>query len=263
MSEKKQQKKESARESIISIVAAILLALTFRSFFYEPFHIPSSSMEPTLLVGDVVFVSKYSYGYSKYSFPFSIAWFDGRIRDKEEPKRGDIIVFRLPKQPSVNYIKRLIGFPGDKIQMRNGVLYINGRQIRKVPIENFVQVDVDTGETEQISQYIETLPNGVSYRVLDHQRGSDEDNTEIFYVPEGHYFFLGDNRDNSQDSRFDLVGLVPKENFIGPTNSVFFSTEAKLLKVWEWVTKIRFERLWTSLEFNRQEYEDAARRKAD
>jgi signal peptidase I len=245
---KKAPEKESAGELARSLIIAIVLALIFRSLAFEPFYIPSGSMKSTLLVGDYVFVSKYSYGYSKYSFPVALPLFDGRIL-KTEPKRGDVIVFKLPADNSTNYIKRLIGLPGDKIQVTNGTLYINGAEIPKKRIENFLDKD-EEGNVVDIPQFIETLPNGVEYRVLDQTAHGGLDNTDVYEVPNGKYFFMGDNRDNSQDSRvLDKVGYVPEENLLGPARWIFFSSSQSLLKFWKWPSSLRTERFFSFIKY--------------
>ena len=193
-----------------SLFFAFLIAMTFRTFLYEPFHIPSGSMKPTLEIGDYIFVSKYSYGYSKFSFPLALAPIKGRFAQQSEPKRGDVIVFRLPADTSTNYIKRLVGLPGDKIQVLDGFLHINGKMVSK----KYYGVYRDRNGTS-INRYTETLPEGSTYPVLD-QSTTPADNTDVYTVPEDQYFFMGDNRDNSTDSRFlHEVGFIPKENLVG------------------------------------------------
>ncbi len=244
----KQPKDNSTKEMIKSLVIAILLAFTFRSFLFEPFYIPSGSMKSTMLVGDYIFVSKYSYGYSKYSFPFGFDLFDGR-KIAKAPERGDIIVFKLPSDTNVNYIKRLVGLPGDKLQVKQSILYINGVPLPRKQIRNFTDTDAK-GHTREIPQYIETMPNNVSYRVLDQDPNGPLDNTEVFTVPENNYFFMGDNRDNSQDSRVsNLVGFVPEENLLGPARMIFFSSTAKLAQVWNWIPGLRTERFLKSVKY--------------
>lgn len=211
-------------ETVKVIVHALLLALIVRVFFYQPFNIPSGSMKSTLLIGDYLFVSKLSYGYSRYSFPFGYPAFSGRIFGSE-PKRGDVAVFKLPRDNSTDYIKRVIGLPGDEIQMRQGVLYINGAAIPKRPTGQFVDVDED-GIRRAIPAFEETLPNGVKYTVLDAEPNGPYDNTNVYKVPAGHYFMMGDNRDNSTDSRvLSQVGYVPHDNFVGRADILFFSTD--------------------------------------
>ncbi len=240
------KKRESAlAENIKVIVQALVLALLIRTFLFQPFSIPSGSMMPTLLVGDYMFVSKYAYGYSTYSLPLSMDLFHGRIW-AGKPKRGDVAVFRLPSEPSVDYVKRVIGLPGDDIQMKDGVLYINGKAVPKVADGTFRPTGrYDTGQPVKV--FKETLPNGVSYDTLDLTPDSPGDNTRVFHVPAGHYFMMGDNRDNSLDSRFD-VGYVPVDNFVGRANIIFFSIrdDVSPLEFWKWPTDLRFDRLFTS-----------------
>ncbi len=236
------KKKEGWGETIKVIVQALLLALVIRTVLFQPFSIPSGSMMPTLLIGDYLFVSKWSYGFSKFSLPFSPDLFEGRIL-ASDPHRGDVVVFRKPSEPQTDYIKRLIGLPGDRVQMRDGVLYLNGQAVPKDPAGFFV-----TGGGTQIPQFRETLPNGVTYLTLDADPDSIGDNTREFLVPPGHYFMMGDNRDNSLDSRFD-VGYVPFENFVGKAQVIFFSMEndASPLEFWRWPTSLRPSRILTWL----------------
>lgn len=242
---------QSRFETIKTVAIAIALAVIFRSFCYEPFHIPSGSMKDTLLVGDFIFVSKYSYGYSRYSFPLGLPLIEGRVGGTEEPERGDVIVFRLPRSPHVDYIKRLIGMPGDTVQMKNGVLFLNGQEIPKVRVADFVEHQPgNIHRIRHVPKFRETLPNGVSYYVLDDYDNPEADNTELFTVPEGHYFFMGDNRDNSIDSRFvDDVGYVPVENLVGPARVIALSVEEgeSLLAFWKWGKTLRFDRFGTWL----------------
>ncbi|MDQ0515369.1 signal peptidase I [Kaistia geumhonensis] len=231
-------------ETVKIIVQALILALIVRTFLFQPFTIPSGSMKDTLLVGDYLFVSKYAYGYSRYSLPFSPDIFSGRIW-AEPPTRGDVAVFKLPRDPSVDYIKRVIGLPGDKIQMIDGVLQINGTPVPKVKIDDYVTTD-EFGET-RVARYRETLPNGVSYEVLDLDPHSFSDNTPVFEVPAGHYFMMGDNRDNSTDSRvLGAVGYVPFENFVGRAEIVFFSVKEgePAWQFWRWPWTVRFDRIF-------------------
>jgi signal peptidase I len=205
-------------ETVKVVVQALLLAMVVRVFFYQPFNIPSGSMKQTLLVGDYLFVSKLAYGYSRYSFPGSLNLFSGRLF-YAEPKRGDVAVFRLPRDPSVDYIKRVIGLPGDEIQMRRGVLHINGKAVPKVRLKEDFETREDGGPRMKIPVYEETLPNGVKYRVLDIDPNGQLDNTEVFKVPAGHYFMMGDNRDNSSDSR--VWGQVPERDIVGKAFAVW------------------------------------------
>jgi len=235
---KNPEQKESFFKTLIS---ALILALLVRSFLFEPFHIPSSSMKPNLLVGDYIFVKKYSYGYSRYSFPLGFDIFEGRIWSKN-PQRGDIAVFRLPINPKINYIKRIIGLPGDKIQMRGGVLYINEEKIKKIS-DGFFDDD-----NQAIRKFIETLPNNKKIEILDEKDGSSKDDTGIYEVPQGHYFAMGDNRDNSQDSRFlNHVGYINEEYLVGKATIIFFSTKNPVWQLWKLPTSIRYERIFKSL----------------
>lgn len=243
MSEEKIEKKSSAiGETLSVVVQALLLAVVLRTLFFQPFSIPSGSMKDTLLVGDYLFVSKFSYGYSKYSLPFSPDLFNGRILSSD-PERGDVAVFKFPPNPNIDYIKRVIGLPGDKIQMIDSVLHINDEPVKRERAGLFA--DDETGQIVQ--SYTETLPNGVSYSTLDVNLSST-DNTRVFEVPVDHYFMMGDNRDNSSDSRLG-VGFVPLENFVGKANVVFFSirNEKHPLAIWEWPENLRFSRFFTGL----------------
>ena len=240
-----EEEKQNLWQIMRSFAYAFIFAFAVRSLTYQPFHIPSVSMEGTLLVGDYLFSSKYSYGYSRFSFPLSLPIFKGRIFEKI-PERGDIVIFRRPTDLSENYIKRLIGLPNDKIQVKNGVLYINGEAIPRKLVEPFVK-QTENGE-KKITRYEETLPNGVKYHVLDEDPNGSLDNTGVYTVPEGHYFFMGDNRDNSTDSRvLNVVGFVPAENLVGKAEIVAFSIgeNASFLKVWKW--KLKTERFLKSL----------------
>lgn len=214
---------ESKGEIVRAMVIAAVIALLIRTFAFEPFNIPSGSMLPSLLVGDYLFVSKYSYGYSQYSFPFGIASFDGRIWEKQ-PERGDVIVFRQPKHPEIDYIKRLIGLPGDTIQVTGGVLHINGEPVQRERVG--IHEEEEFGNLFVYTEYIETLPNGVKHRIWEKSDEEQFDNTREFKVPRGYYFMMGDNRDSSQDSRATAqVGPVPAENLVGRAEFLFFSTE--------------------------------------
>jgi signal peptidase I len=228
------------------ILQAFAIALVFRTFLFQPFNIPSGSMKETLLVGDYLFVSKFSYGFTHYSLPFSPPWFSGRIF-ASAPTRGDIAVFRFPKDDSVDYIKRVIGLPGDRIQMIDGTLQINGQAVQRERIEDFVETDAD-GATRRTRRWRETLPNGVSYTTLSLVGNGPYANTQVYEVPPGHYFMMGDNRDNSSDSRvLSGVGYVPFENFIGRAQVIFFSvTEgAHPWELWRWPWVVRWGRLFT------------------
>lgn len=238
--------RESAREIGQIVFIALAIALVFRSLLFQPFHIPSGSMKSTLLKGDYLFVSKYAYGYSSKSFPFGIDFFDGRILDPT-PKRGDVIVFKMTRDGRTDYIKRLIGLPGDKIQMNGGVLFINDVPVPKDFDGDYWYTDDVSRESFSVRSYRETLPNGVVHTTLDMIALGHNDNTSIYRVPEGHYFFMGDNRDNSQDSRVvgGGVGFVPEENLVGRAEIIFLSVDgsAKLWQIWRWPTAIRYSRI--------------------
>jgi signal peptidase I len=238
-------KKQSGLGEIVSvIVQALILAFVIRTLFFQPFSIPSGSMRPTLLEGDYLFVSKYAYGYANASIPLSPKIFEGRIWGGT-PERGDVVVFKYPPNPKQDYIKRVIGLPGDRIQMKDGVLFLNGEAVKREKTREIDNVDI-TEEARPVEVYRETLPNGVSYDTLDLFPNTQADNTEEVTVPPGHYFMMGDNRDNSQDSRFG-VGFVPEDHLVGRANVVFFSIAggASPLELWRWPSELRFDRFFT------------------
>ena len=236
------RKPESKFEFVKTILIAGALALGFRSLLFEPFNIPSGSMIPTLLVGDYLFVSKYSYGYSRYSFPFGVAPFDGRIFESQ-PERGDVAVFRQPKNETVAFIKRIVGLPGDRIQVTDGVLRIN--DVPVIRSKKGFATATDGYNVIKFVVYEETLPNGRSYVIQERSDNDMLDNTSVYEVPLGHYFMMGDNRDNSRDSRAASVGMVPAENLIGRAERLFFSHNgsASLWQIWKWPFAIRYGRL--------------------
>ena len=242
VADKSQKKTGGLGETISVIVQALLLALVIRTFLFQPFSIPSGSMRPTLLEGDYLFVTKWAYGYSHYSLPFSPDIFSGRIWGAE-PNRGDVVVFKFPPDPSVDYIKRVVGLPGDKIQMKDGQLFINGVGVPREKVGQIDNPDI-TEVNRPVDVYRETLPNGITYDTLDLTQNGLGDNTREFDVPPGHYFMMGDNRDNSSDSRFS-VGFVPYENLVGRANIIFFSIAdgASPLEIWKWPTEMRASRL--------------------
>lgn len=228
------------------ILIALVLALIIRSLYYEPFYIPSGSMKPELKEGDFILVSKYDFGYSKYSFPLGLPLFDGRIFfNQDKLKRGDVMVFRLPQNPNINYIKRLIGLPGDKIQMKDGKLYINNQEISKTYIGKIEEYD--NIPESKVKAYREVLDNNKEVVVLDKIENGKGDNTLVFTIPEKHYFFMGDNRDNSLDSRFPETGFVPEENLIGKARFIFFSSKENVFKIWKWHKIIRWDRVFKKI----------------
>ena len=234
-------------ESLKTIIYAGLIAIGIRTIAFEPFNIPSGSMIPTLLVGDYLFVSKYSYGYSRYSAPFGPNLFSGRIFGSL-PRRGDVAVFKLPRDPSQDYIKRIIGLPGDRIAVRGGILQVNGEAVRRERLGPFIVEGDGPRMTTQL--YRETLPAGRAHQIIEYSDTQPNDNTQEYVVPANHVFAMGDNRDNSQDSRFlDAVGFIPVDNLVGRAEFIFFSVDGSSAwwEVWGWPMAIRWTRLFSAI----------------
>jgi len=240
--------KKFVTENIKTLLYALIIAIFIRSIFIQPFYIPSSSMESTLLVGDRLFVTKFSYGYSKHSFPFSPAIFNGRIMYKS-PKRGDVVVFKTPADNRTDYIKRLIGLPGDIIQFIDGELYLNGNQILKT-IKSKNDILYCGNLKINVTTFLEKLPGGKIY-TSSYRNDYSYVNSDKFIVPADHFFFLGDNRDCSKDSRFlSEVGYVHKNNLVGKAQILFFSSNPKIgsiFKIWQWDKIMRFERFFKKI----------------
>ena len=246
-----QPQASSLFETVKTLVYAGLIALVVRTIAFEPFNIPSGSMIPTLQVGDFLFVSKYSYGYSRFSMPFSPALFSGRILGSV-PHRGDVVVFRFTRDTSIDYVKRVIGLPGDHIQVKAGQLYINGTEVPRTPVGDYEASD-ENGTKVLTKEYIESLPNGPKHPIIkysDDPRGMtgdvDANNTDEYVVPPDELFMMGDNRDNSSDSRFmNSLGFVPMENLVGRAQFIFFSFDAQdpWWQFWMWPAEIRWGRL--------------------
>ena len=238
-------------EIIKTVVYALLIALVLRVLFFQPFTIPSASMEPNLYEGDYIIVSKFSYGYSRHSIPFSPPIFQGRVMDRPA-RRGDIVVFKLPRDGRTDYVKRVIGMPGDRIQMRSGLLYINGQQVKR-EFTGTEREDSGYGFVRDVQHYRETLPDGRTYNTSDFGTDGELDDTEAFVVPRGHYFMMGDNRDNSMDSRVPPesggVGFVPEANLVGRAQIILLSWNrgASILKPWTWVMQARPSRFFNVL----------------
>ncbi len=234
-------------ENIKTITAALIIAVFIRSLIFQPFYIPSSSMEPTLLVGDRIFVSKYTYGFSRHSFPFSPNVFAERF-NYEQPIQGDPVVFKTPEDNRTDFIKRLIGLPGDEIQFIEGDIFINDQKIirRKIEIDNVARC----GKVQfEVNTYEETLPNGIKYIAIYNKKGTTQ-NTKKFKVPENHFFFLGDNRDCSRDSRFNNIGYVNYVNLVGKAQIIFFSNDTikgSLLKIWNLNDSFRINRTFKKI----------------
>lgn len=261
---------EQLKEALKTLGGAVAIALVLRSFLIEPFNIPSGSMLPKLLVGDYLFVAKWPFGYSRYSLPMGLPLWDGRVPALGGPERGDVVVFKNPADNRTDFIKRVIGLPGDQIQMQAGVLYLNGEAVPKARIDDFVVPVSDgtdcagdfirpsfratvNGEVVcRFPQYRETLPGGRSYAVLDQVPNFPSDNTGVYIVPEGNYFMMGDNRDDSADSRFTIaqsgVGFVPIDNIVGRALVMWFSIDAtaRWYMPWTWPGALRLSRVGTT-----------------
>ena len=248
MSVKKSKSNNSIKELFKTLLIAGSIAIFFRSIFFEPFNIPSGSMIPSLLVGDYLFVSKYSYGYSKYSFPFGVVPITDRIFEKS-PKRGDIIVFRKPGDETIDYIKRLVALPNDTVQVKNGVLYINKKMVERTK-SNVGIMKNNFGDEKIFTQYKETFDGLNFHEIIEASDQDLFDDTIEFKVPDNHFFFMGDNRDNSRDSRSPEVGFVPKRNLIGKAQIIFFShnSSASIFEFWKWHKAIRFSRIGKAIE---------------
>lgn len=235
-------------ENIKTLLYALIIAIFIRSIFLQPFYIPSSSMEPTLLVGDRLFVTKYSYGYSKHSFPFSPPIFKGRLIFNS-PERGDVIVFKTPADNRTDYIKRLIGLPGDKIQFIDSNLFLNNNEILKSKVSSNDVIYCGDVKIE-VSTFDEKLPNGKEFKTV-YLKNYSFQNSDLFTVPDDHYFFLGDNRDCSKDSRFlSSVGYVHKDNLVGKAQFIFFSSDKKIgnfFQFWKWHKSIRLDRFFKKI----------------
>jgi signal peptidase I len=238
------RKTGGVKETLRTLLYAIAIALFVRTFAYEPFNIPSGSMKPTLLVGDYLFVSKFAYGYSKYSLPLSLPLFSGRLFGAL-PERGDVAVFKLPSDNKTDYIKRIVGLPGDRLQVKDGILHINGEPAEVEPIGQFV--DTMDGRQIDVPLYVEILPGSErAHEILDLTERGRLDNTGVFEVPPGHVFAMGDNRDNSLDSRTHAVGFIPVENLIGRAEIIMFSVDgsARIWEPWKWPWAIRYDRIF-------------------
>ncbi len=252
-------------KEIKSTLWALAIALVIRTFLFQPFVIPSGSMYPTLMIGDFLFVTKYTYGYSNYSIPFAPPLFDGRLMEREKPSLGQVAVFRAPVgktenilmrmtiiwDDSLDYIKRVVGLPGDKVQVKDGVLHINGEACKLERLDDFTLRDPRDDSVTVYNRFKETMPNGKTHDILMLYPAGvhPADNTPEYTVPEGHYFVMGDNRHRSQDSRYmKELGFIPEDHFLGPARLVFFSTDARWYDVLAWIPGIRVNRLMTTIE---------------
>lgn len=240
---------EEVKDMALTIGGGLAIALVLRVLIFQPFTIPSDSMEPGMRTGDYIVVSKWDYGWSRYSLPFGLPLFEGRILKMREPQRGDIVVFKLPRDPSEDYIKRIIGTPGDRVQVKGGVIWLNDRPIPRTEAGWTRDPGLDGLPVER---YVEHRPDGHPYVTWDQGQGHEGDNTEVFVVPEGHYLMIGDNRDNSLDSRWPEaigVGYVPAENIVGRArfSLISWSYGASLFKPWTWVTHLEPDRFFRAL----------------
>ncbi|WP_010302192.1 signal peptidase I [Candidatus Odyssella thessalonicensis] len=252
-------------KEIKGTLGALFIAVIIRTFLFQPFVIPSASMYPTLMIGDFLFVTKYTYGYSNYSFPFAPPLFQGRLMENDKPTLGQVAVFRAPVgkteniflrmtiyfDESLDYIKRVVGLPGDKVQVKNGILHINGVACKLEKLEDYTLRDPRYNSVKVYSRYRETLPNGKTHEILmDLPFGAGPvDNTPEYTVPEGHYFVMGDNRHHSQDSRYmKELGFIPEDHLLGPARILFFSTEARWYDVLAWIPGIRVNRILKVIE---------------
>ena len=235
-------------ENLKTLFYALVIAVIIRSLFFQPFYIPSSSMEPTLLIGDRIFVKKYAYGFSRHSFPFSPPFFSGRVFN-QKPNYGDLVVFKTPADNRTDYIKRLIGLPGDQVQFNNGKLLLNGKEILRTKINKEFKIRCGL-ESPEVTVFKETLPSGKEYITVYNKLGSMQ-NTDIYTIPEDYFFFLGDNRDCSKDSRYlSSVGYVAKENLVGKASIIFFSNDTvsgSIFKFWNWDKSLRADRFFKFL----------------
>jgi signal peptidase I len=243
----KKARRSELRDTIVVIVEALIIAVIFRTFLFQPFSIPTASMQSTLMIGDYFVASKFTWGYGKYSFPIPLP-FNGQILSFAQPTRGDITVFR-PVPQNEDYIKRVIGLPGDRIQMVGGILHINGTPVQRELVGESTDTD-SYGMTVPVHLYRETLPNGVSHTIQEISDDAPLDNTGEYLVPAGHYFMMGDNRDRSQDSRvLNAVGYVPAGNLIGKAEARFFSIKDNLppWQIWNWPANVRWDRMMQSV----------------
>lgn len=248
-----QKKEHWLVELIKTVVYALVLVVGVHTFFYKPFNIPTGSMVPTLLIGDYIFVSKFAYGYSRYSFPFSPDLFEGRILARPI-KRGDVAVFRYPREPDVDWVKRVIGLPGDRVRVEKGLVYINDEAVKLKKVQDLYRWTDEKGRSYDGSLYFETLPGGVVHYILKSDPFGEGrlDNFPERQVPEGYYFMMGDNRDHSNDSRnLNDVGFIPYDHFIGRADIIFFSTRLPTepgsgwWSIWKWPTSTRYSRILT------------------